>query len=678
MGDEKTTGKLYAEAMKILGPTEKRKMSDEKTTGKLYAAAMRILAPKEYPTLTEEQKREAYFLALDAGLPFGEPFVMAKLAEPLHEMRVQTGCTKMTDFMLAMPEFITLTDGGKSKMVTLTAVPAWDAAYDAAPRVIAPKVTVPTVVTPKAVASKTQPALTEEQKREAYLIARSSGLPFGDPFAMEKLSHLFHEMRVRIGYAKMIDFMLAMPEFITIVGSGKTKTVTLTAVPAWDAACDAVPAAATPAAAASGAAAPKAVASADPAAAPDALPAPPVAIDGQVFLPEKMLRILNKLIANDDTVPAGPAELAVLKQSYADAVTGGRLTAGADHYLFPTGLTAQNGDQIVASIKPSDREMPWWLNYLGTDGSNSPGKQLERFAYLGDRTEMLQELTDLALDEKWDPGDGKRSILYSYLRFTFYRLKEEGKIAVSADGGLAAFNTGLVNTRYEDIYACFEPNDPGRPQKWRFSQFCVAGMRGLGKQLVSRFGTLPQPAKYFSRMEDLLLDPNKEIYLSYEHIIVDNVDRLPPDFLADACRKDKEALACIDRIRDGESEAYSELRDLICDRSDLFGELSRQIDDAVELARKQVRWNFKTAIPCYFPTRNVMSLMLPLSLVDRGVADVALVVELQSSGNYLGQTILTLPQAYIDARLICRPSSEWLNTESILPVAAAADPDDEE
>ena len=531
---------------------------------------------------------------------------------------------------------------------------------------------------------------------------------------MEKLSHLFHEMRVRIGYARMIDFMLMMPEFITIVGSGKTKTVTLTAVPAWDAACDAAPAAATSAAAASGAAAPKAVASADPAAAPDALPAPPVAIDGQVFLPEKMLRILNKLIANDDTVPAGPAELAVLKQSYADAVTGGRLTAGADHYLFPTGLTAQNGDQIVASIKPSDREMPWWLNYLGTDGSNSPGKQLERFAYLGDRTEMLQELADLALDENWDPGDGKRSILYSYLRFTFYRLKEEGKIAVSADGRMAAFNTGLVNARYEDIYACFEPNDPGRPQKWRFSQFCVAGMRGLGKQLVSRFGTLPQPAKYFSRMEDLLLDPSKDIYLSYEHIVVDNVDRLPPDFLADACRKDKEALACkdiylsyehivvdnvdrlppdfladacrkdkealacIDRIRDGESEAYGELRDLICDRSDLFGELSRQIDDAVELARKQVRWNFKTAIPCYFPTRNVMSLMLPLSLVDRGVADVALVVELQSSGNYLGQTILTLPQAYIDARLICRPSSEWLNTESILPVAAAADPDDEE
>ena len=527
-------------------------MSDEKTTGKPYAEAMRIFAPKEYPTLTEEQKREAYLIARDSGLPFGEPFAMAKLAVSLHGMRERIGYAKMTDFMLMMPEFITLTDGEKSKMVTLTAVPAWDA----------------------------------------------------------------------------------------------------------------------PGAAVSGTAA--------PAAAPDTPPAPPAAIDGQVFLPEKMLRILNKLIANDDTVPAGPAALAVLKQSYADAAAGGKLTAGADHYLFPTGLTAQNGEPIVASIKPSDREMPWWLNYLGTDGSGSPGKQLERFAFLGDRADLLQELAGLALDEKWDLGDGSRSILYNYLRFTFYRLKEEGKIAVSADGGLAAFNTGLVNTRYEDIYACFEPNDPGRPQKWRFSQFCVAGMRGFGKRLVSQFGTLPQPAKYFSRMEDLLLDPNKEIYLSYEHIIVDNVDRLPPDFLADACRKDREALACLDRIRDGEPEAYGDLRDLICDRSDLFGELSRQIDDAVELARKQVRWNFKTAIPCYFPTRDVMSLMLPLSLVDRSTADVALVVELQSSGNYLGQTILTLPMAYIDARLVCRPGSEWLDTQKIDPAAGTADPDDEE
>lgn len=36
------------------------------------------------------------------------------------------------------------------------------------------------------------------------------------------------------------------------------------------------------------------------------------------------------------------------------------------------------------------------------------------------------------------------------------------------------------------------------------------------------------------------------------------------------------------------------------------------------------------------------------------------------SGDYLGQTILTLPMAYIDARLLCRPGSEWLDTSRII------------
>ena len=57
--------------------------------------------------------------------------------------------------------------------------------------------------------------------------------------------------------------------------------------------------------------------------------------------------------------------------------------------------------------------------------------------------------------------------------------------------------------------------------------------------------------------------------------------------------------------------------------------------------------------------------MLPLGLTDEETPDVALVVELTHSGNYQGQTILTLPQAYIDARLMCRLSSDWLSQSQI-------------
>ena len=52
----------------------------------------------------------------------------------------------------------------------------------------------------------------------------------------------------------------------------------------------------------------------------------------------------------------------------------------------------------------------------------------------------------------------------------------------------------------------------------------------------------------------------------------------------------------------------------------------------------------------------------------------ALVVQRMRSGNYQGQTILTLPQAYLDARLVCRPDSDWLRTDEIVSDGA----DDEE
>ena len=171
----------------------------------------------------------------------------------------------------------------------------------------------------------------------------------------------------------------------------------------------------------------------------------------------------------------------------------------------------------------------------------------------------------------------------------------------------------------------------------------------------------------------------KELHTDYEHILLDNISRFPIGFLREECYGMNEALDCIERIeqasdRNIRKKRYREFSDLIADTPRLFNRLRNRLEDAVDLARKQVRWNFKTAIPCFFPTRNVMSLMLPLSLRDDGQADIALVVEPTRSGNYQGQTILTLQQAYLDGRLLCRPNSEWLDTKNI----GGDDEDDDE
>lgn len=319
-----------------------------------------------------------------------------------------------------------------------------------------------------------------------------------------------------------------------------------------------------------------------------------------------------------------------------------------------------------------------------------PGKALERFGYLGTWHEFLSTLADLALDEPWDFSDAgldantrRFDILHNYIRYTFYRLTLEDKVGFSSDEDFAVFNTGLVDKHYEDIYACFEPSDPDKPEQarypWAFSGFCTAGTGRLGKRLVRELSPLPQPASYLERKEDLLFDLDREVVCDVHHIVVDNVHRLPVNFLRDELASSQECLgilAGIDELSDGaRGDRFERLRAVIEGDTRLFNRLSTSINAAIDVAKRQVRWNYKTAVPAYYPRTNSMNLLLPLILTDSPTPDVALVVELQKSGNYQGQTIVTMAQAYRDARLLCRPYIDWLSPASIID---AADEEDEE
>ena len=65
--------------------------------------------------------------------------------------------------------------------------------------------------------------------------------------------------------------------------------------------------------------------------------------------------------------------------------------------------------------------------------------------------------------------------------------------------------------------------------------------------------------------------------------------------------------------------------------------------------------------------------------LDSADADVALVVEkLKDTGNYQGQTILTMKMAYQDARLVFRPNSEWLTLKNVEQSTDDVDDDDDD
>lgn len=359
--------------------------------------------------------------------------------------------------------------------------------------------------------------------------------------------------------------------------------------------------------------------------------------------------------------------------------------------IFPCRYLKDDGSHMEITLKTSTYEgKKWFLYYVDTIVRDrlhniTPGKQLESFAFLGSWSTFLTELAAKAIDEEWDFANSPRrnyQILIQYIKYTFSRLMREKKVCISSGREFAAFNTGLADDHYDDIYACFIPNDPLGNTPWKFAGFCTAASGGLGKQLVNYFNPLPQPPSYFRRSEDLFYDSSKQLHTDFEHIIIDNINRLPLQFLSDQFFDNPQASAIVENIRLSGSDYtkrsayYSELRELIVSNSRLFVRIQNRLKDSIELAKKRVRWNFRTAVPSYFPKRDSMSLMLPLALIDEYKPDVALVVELTRSGCYQGQTILTLPQAYIDARLLCRITGDWLVPEKI--VTSSEESSDEE
>lgn len=300
--------------------------------------------------------------------------------------------------------------------------------------------------------------------------------------------------------------------------------------------------------------------------------------------------------------------------------------------------------------------------------TNDPSNALTNWASLGDFTKVFEDLKNLGLNERWFYNQQNPRqpypILVNYLKYTFYRLKQEGNKIIEKDN-YAVFNTGLVDKRYEPIYAMFLKT-PNSLRKWRFENFCIAGEDKLGKDLVRHFNPLPKRAHYFDRVSDMLYDtlsPKPE--LDWHHIVVENVDRLPTNFLYENCPKDF-VLKNVDNLSITEQEEYYEnLAKAIKDDNKTYRNITNRFKDSLELSLKRIEWNFKTAIPMYYPTLNKMSILLPLALVDDDNVDIALVVEKTESGNYLGHTILPLEWAYSNARLVCRPDSDWLVAEQI-------------
>lgn len=290
---------------------------------------------------------------------------------------------------------------------------------------------------------------------------------------------------------------------------------------------------------------------------------------------------------------------------------------------------------------------------------------------LDDAIRQLAE--EKALKENWFYGDKNQDIrsypiLKNYLLLTFERLLAEDeehlndltweKKILTTDTN-AVFNTGLVDKLYEPVYALFKRNTSEiSTRKWKFWTFVKSNDRE--HQIMTRiFGTkLPSPAHYYNQTSELVYNIKTDIgSYNWDHFI-DNCRRLPIDFLRENGPK-------FDYSQPKTDKFYKELAKAIKADQRSMVRIKKRFSDAIDYAIKRVRWNFKTAIPIYYPGQKQISLLLPLALVDDDKIDVALVLEATESGAYIAHTILTLEMAYTNARLITRPDSEWLTAEKI-------------
>lgn len=250
--------------------------------------------------------------------------------------------------------------------------------------------------------------------------------------------------------------------------------------------------------------------------------------------------------------------------------------------------------------------------------------ELLDFAWFPNLDVSLDILARMAMPENWQYRNApdvhhKHPILFNYLKFTFLKLHDEDRIDYVDDK--ASFNTGLVTPNQEEIFALFGTNRKPNCEPFFFFRFCPESDREL-----TTFHPLPSIPTYFDDPSVLLFDSRLDIRADYDHIIEENLDRFPDPF----CNPNNKYM------------------------------LNNTLRGAIELAKKRVRRNYKTAVPQYYQGK--IQLLLPLSLFSPAKADLAMVVELDKERFYHASTCLTLDMAYNNARLLARPDIEWLSS----------------
>lgn len=247
------------------------------------------------------------------------------------------------------------------------------------------------------------------------------------------------------------------------------------------------------------------------------------------------------------------------------------------------------------------------------------------YMYWGDYNAKIRELAAKALPEKWSfECKEDYSILKNYLNYTFNKLQAENKV-IETDT-YCAFDTGLFTKYYLPIYVYGEKykNPSENTAKWYFKGFKDKYELGA-MDILEKF---PERADYFSDPSRLVFDWHLDVIINCGHILDDlnTLQRLP------------------DSIKNSDTPLET---------------LKGVIDTAIQ----KVIANYKLAVPHYYLGK--IQLLIPLYFGNSETPSVALVLDKMKGNYYQASTCLDMKMAYMDARLIAKPESNWLSAENI-------------
>lgn len=369
----------------------------------------------------------------------------------------------------------------------------------------------------------------------------------------------------------------------------------------------------------------------------------------------------------------------------------------ADELYVPTDYNEPNGEEIYLFCTKRGGKRKVW-NYNSLTYINAPLTVYEKKKWLekwsGDiDTPTLEKLANQALPEIWSfKGREEYGILKNYLIYTFaHQYKKEIFDSEKNGDQYIAFNTGLADKyTYNYIYAFFERisnggNDDIHPlyfrKKYVLKQFSLPGEAGNEYRKITEF---PDPPKYFeSRSKMVWKFASNEVndfICNYKHILITNCERIPIDFYKQVAyiKKAKKLNGILDS-NELNNQKYSQIRDyfrpIIDGTSELDDEvyrvykaLTEALHNIISKTMSKLSLNWRAVIPCYNPVNTEDEkdcFLLPISFDDQNEKpDGAMIAAVGTRIEIV--TIITFEMAYLDARLVCRPESEWLAIDKVL------------